>query len=139
MSKIHGIKITKNTSVLGKAVSEGDELFAPKDISEDNAATLLKMGNRAEEIKPAVAVKVVTEADGANIPGADSVTNTAQLLAILDMKVSYMGKAVRERKDEQPVISDDDLIRLLKAEQDSDTRDNVVKVLESEIKARGLK
>lgn len=139
MAKIHGIRITKDTMVSGELVSKGDDLFVPDDITEEDAKTLLKMGTRAEEIVPeGDEQEEETEADGANVPDPDPAINSTQLLALLDKKASDIDKAVRERKDGKPVISDDALARLYKAEQDGNTRGNVVKVLESEMKTRGL-
>jgi len=49
--KIHGLKILKDTQVSGVVVEQGNELLVPKDISEDQARSLLRMKNRAEEIE----------------------------------------------------------------------------------------
>ena len=139
MKKIHGITLKKDTAIAGEFFEKGDELFVPEDVSQENAEKLLKMVNRATEIKADGEEDETPEADGGNVPDKQPAINSVQLLSLLDKKASEIEKAVRERKDDKPVVSDEDLARLYKAEEDGNTRKNVVHVLEAEMKARDLK
>lgn len=138
MKKIHGIVITTDTMVSGMPVEKGDELFVPEDISQDDAAVLLGMNNRATEIKPEADDVEEQEADGANVPNSEPAINASQLLSILDKKAADIAEAIRARNDDEPIVTDENLARLYKAEEDGNTRKNVVAVFETEIKARGL-
>jgi len=139
MKKIHGIVLTKDTAIAGEFFEKDDELFVPEDISQENAELLLTMGTRATEIKADGEEDKKPEADGANVPGNKPDEVPAELLSLLDMKASEIEKAVRERKDDKPVVSDEDLARLYKAEEDGNTRKNVVHILEAEMNARDPK
>nr|BDD46287.1 hypothetical protein 7 [Gammaproteobacteria bacterium] len=134
---IHGIRITKDTALKGEPVKEGDELFVPADISEDEARDLLRMKNRAEEIAAPKPEPKQPDPGAEEQPAEDS---RDELLKLLDKTVPEITAAIQARNAEgNPAISDDQLGVLLKAEEDGNTRVGVTRAFEEEMKVRGIK
>lgn len=127
---IHGIKTLKSMAINGKNIDAGVELLVPKDVSEDDARLLLKMQNRAEEI-PA------PEAEKPETPEAPAVQDDAELKSLLDKTIPEIAAALQARdEDGKPVISDEQIEVLYKAETDGNTRVGVMDAIKEELEAR---